>query len=153
MKAASAAHPRQIKAALGAAMAGTLYGASAGRCPGCRDIISDYILQHHIRGWPIHRKARAEGLRAPPLLQPALRITRASLQRYALPLAAPLTSGPSPTPDPSGEPPAAWRTGLLLRVRVAAPGGREACGIGEIAPLPGAAPAVHHSMLLLDSCV
>ena len=95
---------------------------------------------------------RAEGLHAPPLLQPPLRITRASLQRYALPLTAPLTLGPHPTSDPSHEPPAAWRTGLLLRVGMAAPGGREACGIGEVAPLPGAAPCRAQQVLICWLC-
>ena len=83
------------------------------------------------------------------LPQPLLRIMRASLQRYALPLAAPLTSGPNPTSDASHEPPAAWRTGLLLRVRVSAPGGREAWGIGEVSPLPGAVPACTTACSLL----
>ncbi len=80
-------------------------------------------------------------MRAPLVARPALRIVGASLQRYALPLAAPTTASPDPRTEPAADPDdlssARWRRGLLLRVRVAAEGGAEACGIGEVAPLPG----------------
>jgi len=81
------------------------------------------------------------GPHEPPLALPPLRISRASLQRYSLPLAAPTTARGAPdAPDraPGAAPPARRREGLLLRLSVAMPGGREVCGIGEIAPLPGA---------------
>ncbi|KAK9837268.1 hypothetical protein WJX81_002656 [Elliptochloris bilobata] len=107
---ANVAHHRQVQAAVGAAVARALRLATR---PG------------------------AEGLCALPLLQPPLRVKLASLQRYALPLAAPMTMCPNPTSDPAEAPLTTWRAGLLLRVYVAEPGGREACGIGEIAPLPG----------------